>query len=313
MKEELGDFPFPSFWGPMAGIESSRWIARAAQWIFDRNQPTLSLVYLPHLDYSLQKFGPGAPEIRDELLAIDDLVGDLIHYYEERDVRVILVSEYGITPVKRCDHPNRVLREAGFIEVRESLGWELLDAGASPAFAVADHQIAHVYVRDPANIETVAKLFEGREGTRQVLRGKERADAGLDHERAGDIVLVAEEDCWYTYYYWLDDDRAPDFARTVDIHRKPGYDPVELFLDPAIAVPRAKVAWTLLRKKLGFRTLMNVIPLRPDLVRGSHGTPVSDPQRGPFCSARDEAIRPSASPAPMTAVRDVIEASLGSD
>jgi len=104
-----------------------------------------------------------------------------------------------------------------------------------------------------------------------VMGAKEKAAAGLDHLRAGDLVAVAGENAWFTYYYWLEDRLAPDFARTVDIHRKPGYDPVELFLDPHLGLVKLKIAWRLLQKKLGFRMLMDVVPLDATLVKGSHG------------------------------------------
>lgn len=307
MQEEIGPFPFPRFWGPAAGIDSSKWIARAAEWIHEQHAPILSLVYLPHLDYPLQKYGPDAPELRDELLAIDDVVGELIHFYEGRGVRVVVLSEYGVTGVTRPVHPNRILRDEKLVQVRPSLGTELLDCGASEAFAVADHQIAHVYVRDPDRVDAVARLFEGSPGTRAVLHGDAIRDAGLDHPRSGQVILMAEPDAWYTYYYWNDNERAPDFARTVDIHRKPGYDPVELFLDPSIRFAKARIALALLRKKLGLRTLLRFIPLRPDLVRGSHGTPVASPDRGPMLASRFEGARPAETRVPMTSVRGILE------
>jgi hypothetical protein len=109
-----------------------------------------------------------------------------------------------------------------------------------------------------------------------VLDAEAQRERGIRHERAGDLIAVADENAWFTYYYWNDDARAPDFARTVDIHRKPGYDPVELFLDPALRFPKARIAWRLLQKKLGCRMLMDVIPLDASLVKGSHGCrPVS--------------------------------------
>lgn len=308
IKEELGDFPFLRFWGPGAGIESSSWIARSARWIYERHQPTLSLVYLPHLDYPLQKFGPDATEIQDELLAIDDVVGDLLHFYEEEGVRVLIVSEYGITEVKRHCHPNRILREAGMLAIRPSLDWEMLDCGASDAFAVADHQIAHVYVKDPSRVAEVASLFKDQPGIKQVLHGTTLRAAGLDHRRSGNVVLMAHNDCWFTYYYWNDNDLAPDFARSVDIHRKPGYDPCELFLDPELSLPKLRIACTLAKKKLGFRYMMNVIPLDPTLVRGSHGTPVDKASRGPVALSRFSAAKPQTERIPVTAVHDLIAA-----
>ncbi len=194
----LGPFPFFSFWGRGPGIGSSRWIAAAAKRTYESKRPTLSLVYLPHLDYGLQKYGPGAPEIAAELAAIDAVAGDLIEFYRERGVRVMLVSEYGISKVARHTHPNRILRRAGLLEIRNSLTWELLDAGASRAFAVSDHQICHIYVKDKSLIPKVAALFEKEPGQKAVLTGEAIARAGLKHERSGDVILMAEPDNWYT-------------------------------------------------------------------------------------------------------------------
>jgi len=306
--KDLGPFPFFSFWGPGSGIASSQWIAAAAKKVFESKRPTLSLVYLPHLDYGLQRFGPGAPEMAAELKAIDQVVGDLIDFYRGRGVRIMLVSEYGISKVTRHTHPNRILRRAGWLEVRPSLSWEMLDAGASRAFAVSDHQICHIYVKDKALIPKVAALFEKEPGQKAVLVGDAIAKAGLKHARSGDVILMAEPDNWYTYYYWEDDRKAPDFARCVDIHRKPGYDPAELFLNPDIPAIKAKMAFTLLKKILGFRYYMDVIPLKPELVKGSHGTPASNPEEAALCISEVKGLKPVTSTLPMTGMRDMIAA-----
>jgi predicted AlkP superfamily pyrophosphatase or phosphodiesterase len=281
IKRDLGPFPFPSFWGPMAGLASSEWIARSAEWIEERHRPDLSLVYLPHLDYNLQRLGPDDPRLDADLAAIDGVVGRLLDFYAARGVRPIVLSEYGITAVRRNIALNRIFRQRGWITLKEELGRELLDCGASRVFAIADHQIAHVYVQDPALLPEVRACLEGTEGVATVLEGTSRREHGLDHARSGDLVAVSAEDAWFTYYYWEDDARAPDFARCVDIHRKYGYDPVELFLDPALRFPRLTVAAKLLRKALGFRTLMDVIPLDPSLVRGSHGACPADSAEWP--------------------------------
>ena len=271
LQESLGMFPLFDFWGPRTSIRSTQWIADAARRIDERYDPTLSLIYLPHLDYNLQRLGPNHADIAKDLSEVDAVCGGLIEYYESRDTRVIVLSEYGVSEVCRPVSLNRVLREHGLLAVRDELGRELLDAGASAAFAVADHQIAHVYVNDGARMAEVRSLLESTAGVAQVLDEQGKRDLRLNHDRAGDLVVVAAADSWFTYYYWLDDRKAPDFARTVDIHRKPGYDPVELFLDPTLRMPMLKVGWTLLQKKLGFRYLMDVIPLDASLVRGSHG------------------------------------------
>jgi predicted AlkP superfamily pyrophosphatase or phosphodiesterase len=279
IKLKLGEFPFPAFWGPAAGIDTpqatrdavSYWIAESAKWTEMRYMPTLSLIYLPHLDYNLQRLGSFDPRIKTDLRDIDGIVGNLIEFFSERGVQPILLSEYGITPVNSPIHLNRIFRQQKWIVTREELGRELLDCGASQVFAVADHQVAHIYVNNPSLMSAVREVVTGIPGISAVLGEKEKRDAGIEHGRAGDLIAVADEHAWFTYYYWLEDSAAPDFARTVDIHRKPGYDPVELFVDPAIKYPTAKIAWRLLQKKLGFRMLMDVIPLDATLVKGSHG------------------------------------------
>ena len=285
IKKDLGEFPFFSFWGPAAGVDSpqgkadaaSRWIAESAKWIENKYSPTLNLIYLPHLDYNLQRHGTHDvsgklnPKIHRDLRAIDAIVGDLIDFFAKRGVQVILLSEYGITNVDTPIHLNRIFREQGWLTVKDELGLEILDAGASKVFAVADHQVAHIYLNDASLEKSVRAVLEKTSSVEKVLGNAETIAAGSEQSRAGDLITVAAENAWFTYYYWLDDARAPDFARTVDIHRKPGYDPVELFLDPKIPAVKLKIAWRLLQKKLGLRMLMDVIPLDATLVKGSHG------------------------------------------
>ncbi|WP_421944819.1 alkaline phosphatase family protein [Pedobacter sp.] len=266
LQEKFGQFPLFQFWGPGANIKSTRWIADAAMETEQLHNPTLTLIYLPHLDYCLQKFGPDFDKINKELKEIDEIVEELVGFYEKKGARIILLSEYGIEPVNQPIHLNRVLRENGLIGIREERGLELLDPGASKAFVVADHQIAHVYINDKSVTEKVKEILENANGVDLVLDKKEQEKYNINHERAGDFVITAKENCWFTYYFWLDDAKAPDYARCVDIHKKPGYDPVEMFMSSKL-----RVGYKLLRKKSGFRYVMDVIPLDATLVKGSHG------------------------------------------
>lgn len=271
LRSEIGDFPLFHFWGPAADIRSTDWIARATMMTVARFDPTLTLVYLPHLDYALQKYGPNDPRIRRELREIDRVFAVLLKFFDNRGIRVSVLSEYGISPVSGAVHLNRVLRDAGFLNLRDELGAEMLDAGASRAFAVCDHQVAHVYVAHERDRGEVQRILQATAGVEMVLDAQAKQAAGLDHPRAGDLVAISTADRWFAYPWWHDDARAPDFARTVDIHRKPGYDPCELFLDPARPFVRGRLACKLLMRKLGMRALLDVIPLDASLVRGSHG------------------------------------------
>jgi len=289
LQQELGQFPLFSFWGPRTNISASKWIAEASKKVAEWHDPTLTLIYLPHLDYNLQRKGTDDLNlIAQDLQEIDSLLQDLIQFYEQRGAQVILLAEYGITSVKRHVHINRLLRQNGLIQVKDERGTETLDAGTSKAFAVADHQVAHVYVNDEREKMRVKSLLESTPGIAQVLDEEGKKQRGLDHSRAGELVAIAEEDCWFTYYFWLDDAKAPDFARTVDIHRKPGYDPVEMFTDPEKALMPLRVIWKLIKKKLGFRTLLNIIPLKAELIRGSHGTTPKSPEDWPIFFAKGQ-------------------------
>ena len=271
LQKAFGAFPLFKFWGPAASIESTRWIADAAMKVHRDFNPTMLLVYLPHMDYALQKLGPGHPEIPEHLRDLDREVGRLLEYLDRRNVRTTMVSEYGIVPVDDAIALNRTLREAGHIVVRDELGHEVLDAGSSTAFAVADHQVAHVYIKDADRIDEVATLLSAVPGVDEVLKGEALATAGINHERSGELVCIADGNRWFCHDWWMTPERAPDYQRTVDIHRKPGYDPRELFMDPEIRFPKLTIARKLAAKKLGFRTLMDVIPLDTTLVKGSHG------------------------------------------
>jgi predicted AlkP superfamily pyrophosphatase or phosphodiesterase len=307
LQEKLGQFPLFKFWGPDTSITGSEWIANAAKLVEARHAPTLTLLYLPHLDYNLQRLNPDTESatIATDLRAVDTVCRDLITFYEGRGVQVILLSEYGLTAVSRPIALNRVFRRNGLISVREELGRELLEPGDCAAFAVADHQIAHVYVNDWARRDEVGRLLEATPGVAKVLGVEGKREYGLDHPRAGAFVAVAEPDAWFTYYYWLDDAKAPDFAPTVEIHRKPGYDPAELFMDPDLRSPRLRAAGRLLQKKLGFRYLMDVVPIHGDLVQGSHGRLPGDARKGPLL-ATQQTDRLRADRLHATDVRDVI-------
>jgi predicted AlkP superfamily pyrophosphatase or phosphodiesterase len=308
LQARLGVFPLLKFWGPGADIASSRWIADASAQVMADHSPSLTLVYLPHLDYNLQRLGPNNPRIATDLREVDAEAGKLIDAARSRGAEVVALSEYGITEVHRPIHINRVLREHGYLRTRrEALCWETLDCGASRAFAVADHQVGHIYVQRPEDVAPVAELLRRTDGIELVLDRQQQREFGIDHERSGELVAISARDAWFTYYFWLDDSLAPDYARTVDIHRKPGYDPVELFIDPQLPFPKLRVARRLAQKLLGFRYYMDVIGLDASIVRGSHGR-LPDPGReatdGPvFVSSSRMVERDSIA---MTDVKDLL-------
>lgn len=305
LQGELGTFPLFNFWGPNTTIKSSQWIADAAKMVSKEYDPTLSLVYLPHLDYCLQRVGPDDSSIRKDLREIDRVCEDLVTFYESKGTRVVILSEYGIDRVSKPVSLNRVLRRKGYITVRDEMGDEILDPGSSKAFAVADHQVAHVYIRDSNDISQVKKLLEGVSGVEKVLDKEDQKEYNINHSRSGELVVIAEPESWFTYYYWLDDEKAPDFAPTVSIHSKPGYDPAEMLTDPRLTFPKLKAARRLLQKKLGFRYTMDLIPMEGSGVKGSHGRMAASPDKGPLLISQQKDLLPS-NELDSTEVHDVI-------
>jgi predicted AlkP superfamily pyrophosphatase or phosphodiesterase len=307
LNARLGDFPLFTFWGPATSITSSRWIAEATLHVRKTRRPTLTLCYLPHLDYGLQKWGPDPnhPRVSRDLSEVDQLAGELIEAARRDGDKVIVVSEYGIVPVREAVHVNRALREAGLLRFRMEMGREVFDAGASRAFALADHQLAHIYLQHGTDTRAIKALLENVDGVAEVLDDEGKRACGLDHPRSGELVALAKSDRWFSYYWWLDDAKAPDFARTVDIHRKPGYDPMELFLDPALISPKLRVARRLLARKLGFRNLLDVTPIRgTSLVKGSHGLTNTDLADAPVVISDDAAL--PAGPVPATEFKALV-------
>ena len=308
LNAKLGDFPLFSFWGPATSVVSSRWITEATLHVRKTRRPTLTLCYLPHLDYGLQKWGPNPddPRIQQDLREVDQLAGALIEAANHDGDKVIVVSEYGIVPVSGAVHINRALREAGLLRFRMEMGREVFDAGASRAFALADHQVAHVYLQHDADQGAVRSLLVGLDGIAEVLEDEGKRSRGLEHARSGELIALAKPERWFSYYWWLDDDKAPDYARTVDIHRKPGYDPMELYLDPALPLPKLRIARRILARKLGFRNLLDVTPIRgTSLVKGSHGLINTDPLDAPVVMANNSRLLPVGS-VPATAFKDLM-------
>jgi predicted AlkP superfamily pyrophosphatase or phosphodiesterase len=304
LEHKLGPFPFHTFWGPLSGLPCTEWIARCAAEVLRTERPDLTLVYLPHLDYEPQRRGPDGCDMLQLAWELNAACRSTLEAATATGTRVWVVSEYSHVPVRQAVLPNRALRLKGLLTVRPGPFGEYPDLFESRAFAVCDHQLAHVYVTDPADLGRVQEVIAGLPGVARVLAGEERAEFDQTHPRAGELVALAERDAWFAYPFWLHDRQAPDYARTVDIHRKPGYDPCELFFDPRLEFPRGWAALRLLQKKLGFRTLLDVVPLDPGLVKGSHGLPAAEAADRPLLIGDGPA--PAGDELPMTAVRDLV-------
>ncbi len=254
LKEKFGEFNLASYWGPLASSKSSEWIANAAEYTLQSERPNFLIVYIPHVDYSAQRFGKGATQVRDDLKKADEIVGRLMQKTTDlgiqEETEFTIISEYAFNDVKGAVPLNLVLRDAGLLSIRTIQEREYLDFEYSKAFAMVDHQVAHIYIKNGYEKETTVAL-EATDGVDRILDGKGKQELAVDHERSGELIAISARDRWFSYYWWYDESRAPDFARKVDIHRKPGYDPVELFIDQKT----------------------KSIPLDTSLVKGSHGRP----------------------------------------
>lgn len=226
-------FDLMRYWGPMASERSSEWIADAVTEAMRRPKqaPELLLAYLPHLDYELQRTGPGSPRSGQALRKTLALLRRLLTEASACGYETVIFGDYAIAPVTRPPiHLNARLREAGLFHVRKVGGRAYPDFATSEAFALADHELALLYVRKPENRARVRDQIEKVEGVAEVLDREAQRCVGADVDPIGpDFIVLAEEGSWCAYPWWTDDDEAPDFADHVDIHNKPGYDPCELF------------------------------------------------------------------------------------
>ncbi|MDC0856261.1 alkaline phosphatase family protein [Candidatus Nitrosopelagicus sp.] len=231
ISEEIGEFDLKWYWGPFASIESSKWIINATKITIKNHNPDLLLTYIPHLDYAGQKYGPESIEFQNSLSEVDELIGNLIDFLqsEKLEYEIIILSEYGFNQVNNSISPNIILNDNLLLQTRNIGGKEYIDFELSKAFAMCDHQIAHIFIK-PGFEETVTKIFE-KQPIGKILNKKMQKELHIDNERSGDIILMSEKNSWFNYHWWTDEKFAPDFTFSVDIHRKPGFDPLELFFD----------------------------------------------------------------------------------
>ncbi len=255
VSSKIGEFDLKSYWGPFASFKSTEWISKSVEFTIEKNMPNLLFAYFPQLDYSSQKFGKNSPQVKDDLKKIDGIVDSIVKATEGMgiidDTQFIVFSEYGFNDVNDGISINRVLRDNGLLATRTINNKEYIDFEFSQAFAMADHQVANIYLNKPENKNYVKKILEDAQGIERVCDDKEKQDLKIDSYRSGDLIAISNRDKWFSYYWWNDDDKAPTFTKTVDIHRKPGYDPLELFID-------------MQKKSISFDTR---------LVKGSHGRP----------------------------------------
>ena len=253
--DKFEHFPLHHFWGPLANIKSSEWIVNSAIAAWEKFQPDFGYIYIPHLDYQAQKFGPNSEQARQSVQELDHLLARFIDQINTMQPETcwLLVSEYVIQDVDHVIYPNRILRENELLQVQIKEGLEYLDFTESPAWALVDHQLAHIFVKDhePSVISRIVELFSDFPGVERILDKNAMQAEGLAHNRCGDLILVSASNSWQAYYWWEDDSKAPEFARNVDIHQKPGYDPVEMFMDMST----------------------RQVPLDASQIRGSHGIP----------------------------------------
>lgn len=252
----IGEFNLATYWGPMASHRSSEWIGKAAEYTLEKSRPNLMFVYIPHVDYSAQRFGPNSNQARDDLKKADSIVGDIVEKTSKLgtsdETEFMVISEYAFNDVSGAVPLNVKLREAGLLDIRTIGGKEYIDFELSRAFAMVDHQVAHIYIKDGFADKT-QKVLEDLPEVEKVLTKKEQKGLKIDNERSGELIAISTKDKWFSYYWWDETQKAPPFAGTVDIHRKPGYDPLELFYD---------------REK-------NSIPFDTNMIKGSHGRPAN--------------------------------------
>ena len=259
--ESLGNFDLKSYWGPFSSLKSSNWIINSAKITIQKHSPDLLVTYLPHLDYTSQKFGPNSDEFKKSVDELDALIGDFLLFLNQEfpnTYEIMILSEYNFNEVNNSVSPNLLLRQHGLLSTRRIEEKDYIDYEFSKAFALVDHQIAHLYIK-PGYLDQVKSIFNN-ESVGSILDNNLQKEFKINHPRSGDLILCSNTDSWFNYYWWDDIKHAPDFTFNVDIHRKPGYDPLELFID--------------------FQS--KTISHDTSLIKGSHGLISKDPMNSPL-------------------------------
>jgi predicted AlkP superfamily pyrophosphatase or phosphodiesterase len=225
-------FRLQQYWGPLASWKAGEWIVEAVSTILKDPElaPDLCFAYLPSLDYDLQRKDPENSATSSKTRAIvNKQLSRLVRAAMSREYDVLIFGDYRIVPVCSAVRPNLALRKAGMMAVRYVNEMAYPDFHASRAFAMVDHEIAHVYIPDHSDILPVRELLAKLPGISEILGGEEQEGIHLRHKNSGELVIISEPGKWFAYPWWTNKREAPDFAGHVDIHNKPGYDPCELF------------------------------------------------------------------------------------
>lgn len=229
--QDIGkSFNLMHYWGPLASHKSSDWIVAATCSVLRRKdlRPDLLFTYLPHLDYDTQRHGPAHPKAQAALEKTDAYLQELNDCAAAEGYRILVWGDYAMHAVGGpAIFPNRALRKAGLLGVQEVRGMAYADLFGARAFAMVDHEIAHLYVPDPADLAAVQETVAALDGVQKVFRRSEVPE--MDHPNAGELLAFAEPGRWFAYPWWERPGEAPDFATHVDIHNKPGFDACELF------------------------------------------------------------------------------------
>lgn len=222
-------FKLRQYWGPTASAAVGESIVDITSHVLRNGGIDLCLTYLPSMDYDLQRYDPAGPKAAAARAAAQGQLSRLLAAARAEGYDVLAYGDYDISPAGAVALPNVALAAAGLLKLREVRGMLYPDFNASDAFAMVDHQAAHVYVRDASRLEQARAALAPLSGVAEVLDAAAIRQAGLAHANSGELVLVAAEGAWLAYPWWTQPGQQPEYAGHVDIHNKPGYDPCELF------------------------------------------------------------------------------------
>ena len=253
LDRKCGTFPLHRYWGPLASPKVGRAVLKNFFAMQEAHPVDHAFLYLPTLDYEAQRHGPDAPAADKALAEFRAQLERLADFASKQGGALTVCGDYEIGRVDRppC-FPNRTLRAAGLFNVRPIAGHAYPDFYTSRAFAMCDHEVAHVYVRWEEDVEPVAKLLAETDDYESV---EVRRDQDWAHASAGEILLLAKKGSWCAYPWWTDRREAPDWATHIDIHNKPGYDPCELFLDCSFP-PKTCQDWSRIKGSHGRRSVL---------------------------------------------------------
>ena len=176
--------------GPAESIysrEINYWLMKAAIDVL-KNRPDIGCVYIHTTDYPMHTWAPDAPESREHLARMDELIGQAMH--AAPDAAFLLTADHGMNAKTLCWDLERVCEARG-VPLRKAFSvgrdrYVKQHRGCSGG--------AYVYLKKPQDADRVREIVSALAGVEKVVaRDVAARDYKLMKSRIGDLVVWGDK------------------------------------------------------------------------------------------------------------------------